>query len=135
MTPADVVAMAKMVVKKLQVERANGITTPLKPKPGHDIVDEYNRRFHTEVREKDFWEIVWHIRAEMGLPLGSNDHGYFWCISETEWDATAARLRSRIAKQQRAIDRPTLAFQKARQTEMAFDSTTAENSPQPAAAP
>jgi len=108
--------MATLVVAKLQIMRANGQVTPLHPMPGPEIVQAYNKRFGTEVREKDFWEVVSFIRAEMGLPLGSNDKGYYWCIARPEWDETAQRLRERIKTQQRSIDRPTLHF--ARQAQM-----------------
>ena len=118
MNPAEVQGMARIVVAGIKILRSKGEAFPGHGMTAESIVSRFNTKYETEYRTKDFWMVVQHIRADMGLPLGSDDTGYFWCITEAEWGETAARLRERIKTQQRAIDRPTLSFANSRQMEI-----------------
>lgn len=110
MTDSDLITVAHRIVAKLKAARASGEIFPGSPVSGDQLAAAYNKRFNTNYTSAEIRDAIHHARAEESQPIGSNKSGYWWCISQAEWEDTKIRLLSRIKNQQRAASNPDLFF-------------------------
>jgi hypothetical protein len=109
LTPDDHVAAQRLLVK-LKNERAVGKTTPKTPLEGWRIAQAYNQKFGTQFTDVDVRSWVHWLRAECHEPVGSDADGYWYCVTQAEWEETKFRLMARIKNQIKAATGPDSRF-------------------------
>jgi hypothetical protein len=116
MTELEEKSLALKVYELLRIGRSKGEIHPEKKIQGREIAARYNLKYGVEYTDVHVRVAIHHLRAEMGVPVGSDGDGYWLCLTEAEWSETADRLRARIKNQMAAIQKPSLTFGRLAQT-------------------
>ena len=128
MKPEEVKRLAPTMALFLKTMRTKGEITPAQPWDASRIISRWHNSYSGQPpnNDKDWREIVHYLRSELGEPIGSNVTGYWYCLSEREWDETRKQLLARIKDIQRAADGPSLKFKQDKDKELLLNHPVTE---------
>lgn len=111
--PKRLQPIAERFAADLYISRKEGRSWPKKGVHAGTMAEYYSKSYSLKITDTDIRAVA-NWNRERGVPIGSDESGYWFCTTEKEYDEGTAHLSDRIRKMQNALTGGKRYFQEPR---------------------